>query len=1268
MDWQPAWISTELAPPAPAWPAPARGSLWQELTKIEPRVTDDRGDVPLIAADKVGQLHVLVGSSATDRLVSLDPQTGELQWQFMADAPLRYAPCVHNGIAYFGADDGSVRAVDLRDGGLIWQKSIGPQLPWIVGNGRLISAHPVRTSVVVAGDLLLVNAGLFPSQGVYTAALRIADGTLAWRRRTLQSPQGYLLLDDEQQLIVPCGRGAPFAMSLEYGRFRKTLPSAGGTFCMLTPTAFFSGPGNDANVQTSVDVPDAKMLPIGGRTVAAGNGLVWIADGRNLQCHHLNKLAFREPKSLVWTTPCKLQAAMIVSGYAKQPALFVAGGNRLQVFDARTGDLKSELATAGEADEIRYLAVSAGPAGTSDVLVATAENGRVYAWTGHKQKTSNTNWPATPATTVKPLSESPRTAAEVESALRQSHVAEALQTLKTDVGLALVLEDSDGKVVDDLTANSRLQVVSVVSGISVRDRLRARFLQAGLYGRRVTILHVADDESLPFSPRIFNLLVEARSSSRTTRELTALVDSRTGVLVRSDQKPVVTEPFAGGGVWRHQYASPTNTADSGDRAVGAARGFRLLWFGGVGPSRMPDRHLRGQAPLAAGSTMVLHGDECLIGVDPANGTERWHVDLPPDSMRYGIPYDAGYSCLTADGSTFYTAAAKELWKLNAYTGDRLAAYPLPASASGMHWGSVAEIHGRLFATGMKPTAGRLKGRPGERVTGGKLQSSVDRARRRGEFSRAELREKYTVEDYSSERPMVCSRFLFCLDDEKTHWTYAAKGVIPHGCISINEAGTRILFIEGNGRKCQEHATDRVTVPDIVKNAEVVCLNAATGQELWRKPFAWAEARNILYTQIVDDRVVLATSETRGKVVWYNIRTIRLSDGSPIWSKQHARLGEGLGHGEQVHHPLALRQESGKVWLIAEPYLYDLETGEQIGPNGAAENWALRRPGHSCGTLSGAGQCVFFRATNPTVLNLAAGEDRDRFQRLSPSRPGCWINMLPVNGRLLIPEGSASCVCAFPLQTSMGFVPVTSPAEVPLLTDFPPLIQERVEEIHAWNFDRRSLSEKAGDGAGSETDGQTVIRPAKGSLAFRPQTPPVWKDDGLVLDGKQWLALAQQPKELPPLPVTMSLEAKVTVGKGTPDWSGLIGALQDNGDFERGISLGIHKQRFYFALASATNPRLTYLSGPQTITFDKPCHVCGTYDGTTMRLYIDGKLVASSTEQQGPVLLHQQSWLSAGIYKDDNEHFPLQGILLRVAIFRGALSPEQVRERAGHSVE
>ena len=120
----------------------------------------------------------------------------------------------------------------------------------------------------------------------------------------------------------------------------------------------------------------------------------------------------------------------------------------------------------------------------------------------------------------------------------------------------------------------------------------------------------------------------------------------------------------------------------------------------------------------------------------------------------------------------------------------------------------------------------------------------------------------------------------------------------------------------------------------------------------------------------------------------------------------------------MHHPVIMGD-----WLVTEPVVYRLEDGEIVQRMASEEPWQLDRPGHSCGTLSAGGDCLFFRATNPTVLNLKDNLSHSESSlKLSPSRTGCWINIIPAGGLVMIPEASAGCVCHFSLQTSMAFRP------------------------------------------------------------------------------------------------------------------------------------------------------------------------------------------------------------------------------------------------------
>ncbi len=104
------WVF-QTNPPAPAWPAPARGSYWQQLDHIEARVVDDRAYHPVVADGRV-----LFGSSADDHLYCLDLVDGRVLWTYAAGGPIRYAPSVAGGRVYFGSDDGVIYCLRLDDG------------------------------------------------------------------------------------------------------------------------------------------------------------------------------------------------------------------------------------------------------------------------------------------------------------------------------------------------------------------------------------------------------------------------------------------------------------------------------------------------------------------------------------------------------------------------------------------------------------------------------------------------------------------------------------------------------------------------------------------------------------------------------------------------------------------------------------------------------------------------------------------------------------------------------------------------------------------------------------------------------------------------------------------------------------------------------------------------------------------------------------------------------------------------------------------------
>ena len=1011
VEWKPSWVVSSISAPNPAWPAPARGSLWQKLDYIEARVTDDQADVPLIVNDASGKTHILIASSANDRLISIDPKTGQTNWQFITRGPIRYAPCVQEGIAYLGADDGIVRAISIADGSEIWKTRIGPDMPLVVGNYRVISPHPIRTSVLVQDDLLFASAGLFPSQGVYSVALNKNDGSLVWRRKVERSPQGYLLADKEK-VFVPTGRTQPYAIRKDNGAYLHDLPSPGGSFCMLTPETFFTGPGNNSTIQTSATASGAKMLSFQGKQVVAGGGKIWTTNGVQLVGHNLQAV-LKGNQSPKWAVNSKLDQSLIVSGESDNLRLFVAGGPNIEVYDADTGKQLSKLQIADDSDEIKYLAVSELPSAQQDLLVASTKSGKIYAWTGADKKSSQ-KW----RNEIKPGQTENVVTKEANDSTRQFK-----QMLKSTKGFALLIGDENGSYAESIAKETELHVVSLVSENSIAEYLQQHFQDHQLYGHRIAVWHDDPEESIRFSPGLFDLVLQVGNSKRSAEELSSMAAPAIGVVwLDGATEPTYAAPIKEAGIWRHQYANPSNLSDSTDKVVGNAKAFRLQWFGGVGPSRMPDRHLRGPAPLSVGGATVMQGDGVLIGINPANGTERWQLPMPEGTMRYVTPFDAGYACLTDDGEKLFVAAGYEMWQVNAYTGEidkRIKVNPNSA-----RWGYVSEMDGAVYATLMKPTAARTAKDTKTRYT-------------------------YVNNDYNSDRPLVCSRqFEKMSHAGKRDWVYRSNGLIIHGSISISKE--HVLFVEGRSPACVTHETDRVGMKLLMQDAHVVCLSNKTGKPVWQKPLRWAKASNMLYSQLVDGKVTLTSSVSEKDKAHYLVRVLNDKDGSLIWEKDHLHIKGGLFHGEQVHHPVVLKRTDGKKVLIAEPYIYDLETGEKVVPAGSDPNWALNRPGHSCGTLSGAGDCLFFRASNPTVLNLS----NSKFTALAPTRAGCWINMIPAGGRLLIPEASASCVCNYSLQTSMAFSPIADDVEqaIPTLPDvYPDFKPGPPKELYSWGL-------------------------------------------------------------------------------------------------------------------------------------------------------------------------------------------------------------------------
>jgi len=950
-----AWTWSTPAP-SPAWPGEARGSLWQHITNsFTARAADDLAPVPILAGGLV------LVATTHDEVRAMDRRTGALRWRHFRGGPVRFAPAVAGGRVFVGSDDGTVQSLDLATGAPVWNTRIGPDRPLIAGNGRLISPCPVRTGLLVSDGLVYVAAGLFPLEGTYLAALDARDGRVVWRRHLGSlSPQGYLA-DAGTEIIVPLGRASPKRYRKRDGAYVRDVTSASGTFAVVSDGETLSGPGATGQFAAGDLRSGAKLVSFPGRQLAVTADSAYLVNGFELIA--LDRRALREHRGALdaatrWKADCGGGAALL----ATRSRVVAGARDHVVILNAANGAVVQSLSVPSP-----VAALAADDAG----VVAVTRDGTVRAYLEASAPTAS----VAPAVA---LAAAPEDRARVEAWVRR---------LPSPRGLALWTGTTDPrKAVAALLAASEWQVIAAVPGEQA-EALRSALADSGWLGTRAAVVPLQADGRVPIADRLFNLVVA--DGLPEPEALRLACPSPSGLLVRGDSvREAPADPTAG--AWTHLYGTAGNRCASSQPLAGHPA---LRWFGGHGPERMPDRHTRGHAPLAAGGVQVSLAENGLIATDARNGTVRWNLDLP-ECMRYAMPYDAGYAALASDGSRLHIAVNAELWEVDTRSGRVAGRHPVPVP--GLHWGWVALDGNALYGSA----------------------ESAGAPRTQKEYELVDL-------DYRSERPLVCSRAVFrSSGNGKTAWIREVPGLLVNPTLAA-ESG-RVYAVEARGTIARRRAADRLTCEQILEDAWVVCLDGTDGRLLWEQPLRWEEARDILGLAVAGDRILLSAARSVGEQAEYRLRCWSAAEGRPLWESRGRNPVKDLYHGQQVKRPVVLGDR-----VSFESDLFELGTGRRWTPPGAGPDWILSRPGHACGGMTGGRDGLLFRADNPTLFRLSDGA----FTRLSPTRPGCWLNILPAECGVLIPEASASCICEYPIQTSMGFAFSDAPA--PRLPDLGP---------------------------------------------------------------------------------------------------------------------------------------------------------------------------------------------------------------------------------------
>jgi len=1056
------WVFTATHPPCHAWgdpqPKPIEGNL--EL----PRMRFDAAFHVVAAGDLA-----FFGSSADTKVYALNATSGDVVWEFYTDGPVRFAPTVADGRLYVGSDDGMVYCLNAADGALSWSFAAAPGPEKVLGNGKMISVWPVRTSVLVDGGAAYFGAGVFPGEGLYMYALDAGSGKLLWKNDTYArggkggvTPQGYMLASKDK-LFVPSGRCLPAVFNRKDGRYLfqpslswRAVRPAGGTYCVLAGDLLYCGTEQIAALRQTngglAFTEDARRLAVGkdvayfltGKELVAVDRPGWIAISKarlptkmrvialepalrtlEHQRKRLVKKKAEPPQDLltqIESTRKQLDAALAKSNEFDEQlsvptkwraacefvdAIALAQGT---VFAGGAGAVKAfDVPTGKESWSAPVNGTARGIAIANGRVLVTTDKGSIHCFVaGDKGKGRK----VTPAINAEPFP---------KDDLAEFHPGAAARIV-TDSGVtrgyALVLGGGTGRLALELAKRTDLLTYMVEPDAGKLATARKALSAAGVYGGKVVALK-SGLEALTCSDYFANLIV-------------------------------CEAAFLAG-------APPTPAAEV-LRLLKPCGGVCYVGCPPDGPTPAPTAAAALQNWLTAlraeldrlgetGAKITVEGSWAKIVRGALSGADDW-------THQYA---DAGNTGASKD-----TAARGPLGVL--WFGE-----PGPGKMPSRHASAAAplSVAGRMFVQGENVIMAydAYNGAPlWERAIRGAMRLGLKHNTSNlaanedslfavvgGKCLRLDAATGKTVRTYNAppgadKSPRPWGGYLACvngllygttyglrvfavdLESGEPRWVHEAKRImLTTVCI---DAG-RLFFVDLQVPKelreeClkavdPKSRIDRLgqTIPPDVRL--VTALNAETGEKLWQSPQYVSDCVKISkgggeLIAMAANNVLLLCGQPWNGHFWpeffagefsrRSLIAISAYDGRPLWSGRKGYRSRPLIVGNQI---------------IAEPWAHDLKTGDPIlrtNPvTGARSKWQMSRPGHHCGNIAGSPNLLFFRSGTLAYLDL---ETDSGVMHWGAQRSGCWVNFVPAAGLVLVPEASSGCVCPFSLHCTTVF--------------------------------------------------------------------------------------------------------------------------------------------------------------------------------------------------------------------------------------------------------
>jgi len=1033
-DW-PMWrcdVGRTAASPE-SLPAELHLQWTRELPRVqcawpnESRLHFDTSYEPVVAGKTL-----FLGSPNESSVTAYDTETGQQQWRFYAEGPVRFAPVMWQGKLYFGSDDGYLYCLNAADGKLLWKLRGAPQdRPDYrhLGNNRLVSFWPVRGGPVLADGVVYFAAGIWPTFGVFVLAVDAQTGKVLWvnsdsnylaqvriDHNTLfeagLSPQGYLLVSGDK-LLVPNGRSFPARLDRQTGKLLYYVQGYRHGDCRVTTLGKYAFVG-DAGVMSVEDgrevgsrwaaagadapnvfdgskfdlfegpIDDYKFFPACDARSVLTPAAVYGASKGTFYAHDLTqpkisefekKAGARTLKPWRWDLP-ELWKLPTEQAKGTPPSVaIIKAGSRLYSHAGKTLLAVELPPDNGQPQVVWQQQLEGTPtslaAADGKLFVATAEGG-LLCFGG------NAGEPYTYPRAEAPLPE--------EDAWSE-RAAEILQRTGVSEGFCVVLGLTDGGLVTELLRQSKLRLLGVDADSGKVNALRDRLVAAGLYGTRAEVFVVSaadhgDPNEFRLPPYLASLLLTERPSGalravEQAPRLFAMLRPYGGVLCQD-------LPAAGTVV----LAKAVEANHPRNAKVEESGRFLLLRREGALPGSADWTHETADAARSYFSKDQLV--QAPLGV-------LWYGDGADYGFFKTKDYGVGVKPQVVGGRLFaFQIHTNSLHALDVYTGRLLWKQPVE------HFTRYASMEDGIYVAGgdkcvvYDPATGKpLKTFPFEAKPGAKSFVSDIRVGDDVIVIAADFQKVRAIE-----KGLWDSKVLVALERQtgKQLWAREAQERFNNNAFAL---GAGLVFCADSPAAGEGAAAVRKGELPKEAPSAIMALDARTGETKWT-----ATTTNAYRTYNADgwlslrgnDDWLAYSAETGLLLAGKNdqVRAFDAMTGKDAWQK---RIGGG--------QPLLLRHDT---FINQAGHTYNVRTGELV--SGSA---LFVRGG--CNYAVAGEHLLFVRDRCVSYVEL----DSRAKHYLRNIRSGCSNSLVAAGGLLNAPCFSVQCICNYPIQTSFAMV-------------------------------------------------------------------------------------------------------------------------------------------------------------------------------------------------------------------------------------------------------